>query len=322
MSKIVVLDGHTTNPGDLDWGPLEQLGEVDIYERTPRDKILERLEGAEIALTNKVPLGAEVFDKLDALKFISVLATGFDIVDIDAASDYGIAVSNVPSYSSRSVAEHTFGLIFELTHRIGEHSSLVHDGAWSRSDDFTFWTQPLTEIADKTIGLIGFGRIGRKVGDAADAFGMKILAHTKSSSPSPDYGDFELVDRDRLLAESDIVSLHAPLNDETHHMLGAEEFEQMKKSALLINAGRGELTNEEALGHALRSGEIAGAGVDVASQEPIPEDFPLVGLDNCVLTPHIAWTTQEARQRLLNTTVENVEAFLDGAPINRVDNNG
>jgi len=319
MPQIVVLDGYTTNPGDNSWDPIRELGEVTVYDRTPKEKIVERARGAEILLTNKTPLEAEVLRELDGLEFISVLATGYDPVDVEAAAELGIPVSNVPEYSSDSVAEHTVGLMLELTHRIGMHDRAVDAGEWEASPDFSFWRRSLTELSGKTLGIVGFGTIGERVGEIADAFGMRVLGSTHSSTPEPDIEAFDHVETGAIVARADIVTLHCPLTDETEELVDADRLAAMDESAYLVNTGRGELVDEPALARALADGDIAGAAVDVVSEEPITSDNPLLEAPNCVITPHIAWTSLEARRRLMQTTAKNVRGFLAGDPTNVVN---
>jgi glycerate dehydrogenase len=314
--KIVVLDGFTLNPGDLDWSPLEQLGPCDIYERTPKDKIVERANGAPILLTNKAPLDEEVIGQLPDLKYIGVLATGFNIVDISAASAKGIPVTNVPEYGTMSVAQMVFAHILNITQQIALHSAGVRSLKWSQEEDFCYWETPLIELYEKRLGIIGFGRIGKAVARIARAFGMHLLIHDPHAGDIPEK---EKVEFDHLLSHSDVISLHAPLTEETKQMIDKDALDQMKKSAILINCSRGQLVDEVALYHALKQEQIAAAGVDVLSQEPPDKDNLLLKAQNCYITPHIAWATIEARKRLLDTVVENIEAFLRQQPQNVVN---
>jgi glycerate dehydrogenase len=318
----VVLDGHTTDRSADPWSELERFGSVDVYERTPEEHILDRARGAEIVLTNKVPLEAETLEALDDLEFVSVLATGYDVVDLEAARELGIPVSNVPEYATDAVAEHVFGLLLELTHQIGAHDRAVHRGEWTESPDFTFWKTPLVELKGKTLGIVGFGRIGARVVDIGRAFGMSILADERSSRDAPDWEDFQWAPKTEIVEEADVVSLHCPLTDETEGLVDAEMLERMEPSSYLINTARGEVVDEAALAEALEAGEIAGAGVDVASEEPIAADNPLLEAPNCLITPHNAWTTREARDRLKRVTLNNVEAYLEGEPQNVVNELG
>lgn len=316
--KIVVLDGLTLNPGDLSWDGLYHLGDVEIHDRTFGEQIIERSKGAEILFTNKTPLGEDEFAQLPDLKYIGVLATGYNIVDIEAAKKRNITVTNIPAYSTNSVAQMTFALILELCLHVQEHSNAVHSGDWVNSPDFSFWKTPLIELADKTMGIIGFGSIGQQVAKVAEAFGMKVIAAKSSGSNSTDNTNVKRVDLDELLRVSDIVSLHCPLFPSTKGIINKGNIEKMKKSAFLINTARGPLIVEEDLAEALNSGRIAGAGVDVLSTEPPKADNPLLTAKNCLITPHISWATFEARTRLMNMAVDNLKAFLQGNPINVV----
>jgi glycerate dehydrogenase len=316
--KIVVLDGYTLNPGDLSWGELEGLGDVTIYDRTPKDKVLERALGAEIVFTNKTVLGEEELSKLTELKYIGVLATGYNVIDMDAVRKRGVVVTNVPSYSTKSVAQITFALLLELCHHVQEHSDEVRSGAWSRSIDFSFWNYPLIELDNKTMGIIGFGSIGKQVADIAAAFGMKVIAYSRTKTDQSNRSNFKWVELDELFSMSDIISLHCPLFPETKEIINRDSINKMKESVIIINTSRGPLINEEELAEALNSGRISAAAVDVLSTEPPQRDNPLLSAKNCVVTPHIAWAAKEARQRLMNTAVENLKAFLKGQPQNVV----
>jgi len=317
--KIVVLDGYTLNPGDLSWETLRALGEVEIYDRTPQDKVIDRAKDASMVLTNKVVLGAAVLQKLPLLKYIGVLATGYNVVDITAAKGKGIVVTNVPGYSTASVAQLVFALILELCHHVQSHSNSVKEGKWAMSPDFSFWDYPLVELSGKTIGIIGFGAIGEKVADVATAFGMNILGASRSQRDQSHRLNFRWSNIPDLLRQSDIVSIHCPLTDETRGMINAESLNKMKRSAFLINTSRGPIVNEEDLAEALNNEIIAGAGIDVLSVEPPPSNNPLLKSKNCIITPHIAWATKEARERLMNTAVDNLKAFIAGSPVNIVN---
>ena len=312
--KIVVLDGYTLNPGDLDWSPLQELGEVVIYDRTPEDLILERSQDADILLTNKTPLKRNIISQLPKLKYIGVLATGYDVVDIQEANKCDIPVSNASGYATQSVAQHTMGLILELMNRISLHDQKVKEGSWIL--DFSFFSKPLHELSGKTVGLVGYGRIGQKVGELAKAFGAELLIHRQNIDPNDHNCQGSLEDVARF---SDVVSLHCPLKPETRKMINASFFEQMKASAILINTSRGPLVDEVALARALKHGELAGAGLDVMPQEPPDQNNPVLKAPNCIVTPHNAWTTVESRQRLMEIVVNNVKAFLDGQPANVVN---
>jgi len=315
--KIVVLDGYAANPGDLDWAPLAGLGTLTVFERTPAALTVERAAGAEALLTNKVLLGAAELAALPELRYIGVLATGYNVVDTAAASARDIVVTNVPAYSTPSVAQHVFALLLELTRGAGRHAALVRAGRWSAAPDFSFWEGPQVELAGLTIGIVGFGAIGQAVARIALAFGMRVLVQTRRPDPVA-WPEMSFVDLDRLFTETDVVSLHCPLSEETRAMVNAARLAQMKPTAYLINTGRGPLVDEVALTAALHAGQIAGAGLDVLSQEPPRATNPLLAAPNCVITPHLAWATAAARQRLLATAVANLQAFLAGQPQNRV----
>ncbi|AGC67349.1 glycerate dehydrogenase HprA [Thermoclostridium stercorarium subsp. stercorarium DSM 8532] len=318
--KIVVLDGYALNPGDLSWDELKQLGETEIYDYTPFDKTIERAEGADIVLTNKTPLMEREISQLPRLKYIGVLATGYNVVDVEAAKKRNIVVTNVPAYGTKSVAQMTFALLLELTQHVQRHSDAVFNGEWTNSRDFCFWKYPLIELDGKTMGIIGFGNIGQAVADIAVAFGMNVLGYSRRRTDQSHRKNFRWAELDELLAESDVVSLHCPLTPETKGIVNIETLRKMKKSAFLINTGRGPLVVEEDLAYALNNDIIAGAGLDVLSVEPPKADNPLFRAKNCVITPHIAWATKEARLRLMHTAVENVKAFLKGEPVNVVNN--
>ena len=315
--KIVVLDGYTLNPGDLSWDRLKALGSCEIHDRTAPENILERSKDAEIILTNKTVLDRKTIFSLPKLKYIGVLATGYNVVDIAAAKEKEIAVTNIPTYGTRSVAQMAFALILELAQHAGHHSDTVHEGRWSKSKDFCYWDFPLVELEGLTIGLVGFGRIGQATAEVAKSFGMKILAYDNYVKESPMPGA-KMIDLDTLFRESDIISLHCPLTDENKGFINKSRLSMMKKNAFLINTSRGPLINEQDLADALNSGQIAGAGMDVLSSEPPKPDNPLLKAKNCIITPHIAWATQSARKRLMNIAVENVKAFIDGNPTNVV----
>src|SRR5258708_309195 len=317
--KIVVLDGYTLNPGDLSWDRLKQLGDVMIYDRTPKDKVLERSGDAEVLFTNKTPLPGEFIRQLPSLKFIGVLATGFNIVDIEAAKQKEVIVANVPGYSSASVAQLVFALLLELCHHVQRHSDSVMEGKWAASPDFCYWDFPLMELAGKTMGIIGFGTIGRNVGDIATAFGMNVIAAGRQPTDQSHRKNFRWASITELLEQSDVASIHCPLLPETKGLINKETLRHMKKSAFLLNTSRGPIVVDEDLVDALNSGIIAGAGLDVLSVEPPPKDNPLFGAKNCLITPHIAWATKEARARLMDRAVGNLAAFLAGKPINVVN---
>ncbi len=317
--KIVVLDGYTLNPGDLNWNEMEQLGDLTVYERTPSEQVVERTKGADIVFTNKTPLNAETITKLDSLKYIGVLATGYNVIDVFAARENGIIVTNVPGYGTSSVAQFTFALILELCHRVQKHSDTVFQGRWSGSPDFSYWDIPLVELAGKTIGIIGFGEIGSKVGDLASAFGMNIIASGRKQTGQEKRINFKWASLDYLFEHSDIVSLHCPLFPETQGLINSDRLRRMKRSAFLINTSRGPLVVEKDLAEALNDGIIAGAALDVLTTEPPSTENPLLHAKNCIITPHMAWATKEARQRLMGIAVNNLAQFIKGNPVNMVN---
>jgi glycerate dehydrogenase len=316
MTKIVVVDGYTLNPGDLAWDGLSALGDLTVHDFTPADQIISRADGADILFTNKTPLTAGILEQLAGLRYIGVLATGYNVVDVKAAAACGIVVTNIPTYGTSSVAQMVFALLLELCHHVQVHSDAVKSGEWTKSRDFCFWKAPLIELKDKTIGIVGFGRIGRQVAAIADAFGMRILAHDKFQGDLPALNDFRWATLDELLRESDVVSLHCPLFPDTAGLINKASIAQMKQSAFLINTSRGGLIVDQDLADALNSGRIAGAGLDVLTVEPPPADNPLLKAGRCLITPHISWATAEARARLMAIAVDNLKAFLDGKPVN------
>ncbi len=316
--KIVILDAYTSNPGDLSWEKFEKLGEICVYERTARDEILERCRDADIILNNKVILDREMLEQLPRLKYIGILATGFNVVDIKAAAELGITVCNVPTYSTRAVAQLTFALILEFYNHVAAHDDAVHGGEWSSCKDFCFQKTPLLELSGKTLGIVGFGKIGQEVAKIADVFGMNILCAVRSPKPQPSFASFKFAELDELAEKSDIISFHCPLTEETKGLVNAEFIKKMKKNALIINTARGPIIEENALAEALNSDRIAGAAVDVLSCEPPKKDNPLLSCKNCIITPHIAWAGFETRERLLEVVYQNLKAYLDGEPINVV----
>ena len=316
--QIVVLDGFTLNPGDLSWDGLEQLGSCAIHDRTSENRIIERAHEAEIVLTNKTVLNRETILALPKLKYIGVLATGYNVVDVAAAKERGIPVTNIPDYGTHSVAQFTLALLLELAHHVGHHAQTVREGRWNRSADFCYWDYPLIELHGLTFGIIGFGKIGRAVAKLADAFGMKVLVHNRSR-PKDLPPQFELVGLETLLSWSDVVSLHCPLTAENKKFMNADRLARMKQSAFLLNTSRGPLLDEQAVTDALNSGRIAGAGLDVLSVEPPKTENPLLAAKNCFVTPHIAWATRAARARLMDIALENIRAFLVGTPRNVVN---
>jgi glycerate dehydrogenase len=316
--RIVVLDGYTLNPGDNPWDELQQLGELVVHDRTPPELVVERASRADILLTNKTPLPATVLAQLPRLRFISVLATGYDVVDVAAARARGVPVANVPEYGTDSVAQHVFALLFALCHRVAEHNAAVHSGEWSRSEDFCFWQQPPLELRGLTMGIVGLGRIGRRVAMLARAFGMKVVGATSGRRAVPIRG-VRQCSVPEVFDRADVVSLHCPLTVETSQMVNAALLERMKLTAFLINTARGGLIDEGALAHALDAGILAGAALDVVSQEPIAPNHPLLHARNCIITPHLAWASLAARRRLMRATVNNVRAFLQGSPVHIVN---
>jgi len=316
--KIVVLDGHAANPGDLSWEEFAKLGTLEVFERTSEGEMIGRLQGAAVALTNKAVLDRSIISALPELRYIGVTATGYNIVDIAAARERGIVVCNVPEYSTQDVAQAVFALLLELTNHTGHHAETVRDGKWSKSTDFAYWDFPLIGLEGLALGIIGYGRIGRAVGRIGQAFGMKILAPRRRPSADNENDGVQYVELDASLRESDVVTLHCPLTPETTRMVNAAFLAKMKRTAFLINTSRGGLVDETALAEALNQERIAGAGLDVLSMEPPPLDNPLLSAKNCIITPHIAWATKTARVRLLQVTVENLRAWLNGKPQNVV----
>jgi glycerate dehydrogenase len=317
--KIVALDGHTLNPGDNPWDPVAALGDFSVYDKTPDELVLERAAGAQVILTNKVPLTPAVFDALPDLQFVSVTATGYNVVDTEAARARDIPVSNIPVYGTDSVAQYAMALLLELCHHVGHHDNAVHQGGWKNSGYWSFWETPLMELAGKTIGLIGFGRIGQRVGELAHAFGMEVWAYAPSPKDAPAYEPFALKSVEEIFAGADVVSLHCPQTPENTGFVNANLLATMKEGALFINTGRGGLVDEQALLDALRAGTPRAAATDVASTEPIENGNPLLQAPNLLITPHMAWATVEARKRLMAMTADNIKAFQDGSPINLVN---
>ena len=316
--KIVVLDGYCLNPGDLSWDGLKRFGSLEVFDRTMVDEVAGRAAGAAAVFLNKTPMPDYVLRQLPDLRYIGVLATGYNVVDVVAAKGQGIVVSNIPTYGTASVAQFVFALLLELCHNVKMHSDAARAGEWSCNPDWSFWKTPLVELAGKTMGIVGFGRIGRAVGRIADAMGMRVIAHDTVRQNAPGYPDFRWAELDELLQSSDVVSLHSPLFPETRGMINAQTLALMKSSAFLINTSRGPLIVEHDLAEALNSGRIAGAGLDVLSIEPPHPGNPLLSARNCLITPHMAWATREARGRLMDLTIENFAAFLGGRPQNIV----
>ncbi|HKG06314.1 MAG TPA: D-2-hydroxyacid dehydrogenase [Pedobacter sp.] len=317
--KIVILDGYTLNPGEMSWDGLKQFGEVTLYDRTPADKVVERSKGADVIFTNKTPVNAAALSDLPDLKYIGVLATGYNIVDTQMARERGITVSNVPGYGTPSVVQLTFGLLLELCLHVQRHSDAVASGRWASAPDFCFWDYPLVELTGKTMGIIGFGHIGRQVADVATAFGMKVLGSSRNRTDQAHRSNFKWAEIPELLEQSDVVSIHCPLTPETQGLINKENLQRMKSSAFLLNTSRGPVIVEEDLAEALNNGTIAGAGLDVLSVEPPAKDNPLFGAKNCIITPHIAWATKEARARLMEITIGNLSAYKNGNPVNVVN---
>ena len=317
--KIVILDGYTANPGDLSWDALKEFGDLTVYDRTAPQDVLARIGDAEVVFVNKVALDRQTLQQCPKLKMISVLATGYNIVDIAAAKELGIVVCNSPAYSTASVAQLTIALLLELCHHVGAHSEACHNGSWTNSPDFCFWNYPLMELDGKTMGIIGYGSIGQAVGRIAQAMGMRLLVNARHIRPELESDTCRYVDLDTLLRESDVVSLHCPQTEQTAGMINADTLAKMKDGAILLNTSRGGLIQEADLAAALRSGKLRGAAVDVVSREPIAADNPLLQAPNCLMTPHIAWAPLEARTRLLAIARDNLNAYAQGAPINVVN---
>ena len=311
--KIVITDGKTLNPGDLEWAPLEHFGRVSVYDNTQPDQLIERCHDADILLTNKVVINAGSMVQMESLKLIVVTATGVNNVDLKAAARQQVTVCNVPGYGTEAVAQHTFALLFALTNRVAHHSRAVHHGKWTHLNNWTFWNYPLTTLGGKTMGIIGMGSIGKKVAEIAQALGMHVVGY----HPDPNYqkaAGIEVLPLDELLTQSDVVSLHAPLTGTNYHLIDAKKLSIMKPNAILLNTARGQLIDETALASALRNYHIGGAGLDVLENEPPAIDNPLMGLDNCIITPHNAWASIESRHRLMQIAIDNVSNFIAGTP--------
>ena len=319
--KIVVLDGYTENPGDLSWAGMEALGEVTVYDRTPLDdegEIIRRIGDAEVVLTNKTPISRAALDACPSVKFISVLATGYNVVDVAAAREKGIPVSNIPTYGTASVGQFAIALLLEICHHIGHHNEAVHAGRWEHCDDWCFWDYPLIELAGKTMGVIGFGRIGQQTGKIAKALEMNVIAFDSYPNDSGK-AIAEYVTLDELLAKSDVIAVHCPLFPETQGIINKDNIAKMKDGVIILNNSRGPLVVEQDLADALNSGKVAAAGLDVVSTEPIKGDNPLLKAKNCIITPHISWAAKEPRSRIMDMSVDNIKAFLTGAPVNVVN---
>lgn len=316
--KIVVLDGYTENPGDLSWEGLEKLGEVTVYDRTPAEEIVNRIGDAEVVITNKTPISRATMEACPNIRYIAILATGYNVVDVNAAKEKGIPVSNVPTYGTAAVGQFAIAMLLEICHHVAHHSDTVYAGKWNSCADWCYWDYPLIELDGKTMGVIGFGRIGQATGKIAKAMGMKLLAYDSFPSES---GRLlaEYVDLDTLLANSDVIALHCPLFPETEGIINKDTIAKMKDGVILLNNSRGPLIVEQDVADALNSGKIYAAGLDVVSTEPIKNDNPLLTAKNCFITPHISWAPKESRQRIMDCTVSNVAAFLAGAPVNVVN---
>jgi glycerate dehydrogenase len=319
MAKIVVLDGRPLSAERGAWAGLDRLGEVEVHEYTAPEDVGERAAGAAVLVTNKAPIRADVIERSPDLRFITLTATGYDCVDVAAARRRGIPVSNVPEYSTDSVAQCVFALLLELCHHAGRHDAAVRAGEWTQQPDFSLRKTPLIELAGKTMGIVGYGRIGRRVGELARAFGMSVIASSPSRRQGPDDPPVEWVEVDALFSRSDVISLHCPLTPQTADLVNRDRLARLKPTALLINTARGKLIVEHDLADALAEGRLAGAGLDVVSVEPIRSDNPLLAAPRCVITPHIAWATEDARRRLMEATVANIESFLEGRPVNVVN---
>ena len=317
--KIVILDGHAINPGDLSWDALQGLGELEIFDRTPGDAIVTRAREADVLLTVRTPLVARTLKQLKRLRYVGAIFTGYDEIDLKAARELNVLVTNVPTYGTASVAQLVFALLLELCHHVGLHSAATHAGEWSRSPDFSFWKTPLVELQGKTMGIVGFGRIGRRVAEIALAMGMRVIAADADRKEVPDWPGFRWCEVDELMAAADVVSLHCPLLPQTRGIVNASSLSKMRPGSFLINTSRGPLVVEQDLADALNDGRLAGAAVDVLSSEPPPLDNPLLLAKNCIVTPHIAWATKEARARLIESAATNLRAFLDGRPVNVVN---
>jgi glycerate dehydrogenase len=317
--KVVVLDGHAINPGDLSWDAVASLGNLEVFDRTPEDAVVTRAREAEAVLTNRVPLPSQTLRQLKQLRYVGAIFTGYDEIDLKAARELNVTVTNVPTYATASVAQFVFALVLELCHHVALHSTATRAGEWSRSADFSFWKTPLVELEEKTMGIIGFGRIGRQVGQIAVAMGMRVIAASSRRKEAPPWPGFRWCDEDELLSTADVISLHCPLLPETRGMINATALSRMKPGAFLINTSRGPLVVEQDLAEALNGGRLAGAAVDVLSTEPPSLDNPLLHSKNCIVTPHIAWATKEARRRLVDSAAANLRAFLDGHPMNVVN---
>lgn len=317
--KIIVLDGYTLNPGDLSWDRFEDLGDMVVYDRTPSDEILERIGNAEIVLTNKTPITKETLEACPSIKYIGVLATGYNVVDYKAAKTKGIPVTNIPTYGTTAVAQFAISLLLEICHHIGEHANTVKNGKWNVCDDFCYWDYPLIELSGKTMGIIGMGRIGVTTARIAEALGMDVIAYDIKINPDIVELGYKFVELDELFAKADVISLHCPLFPETQGIINKKNIAKMKDGVIIINTSRGPLIVEEDLADALNSGKVFSAAMDVVSTEPIKADNPLLKAKNSIITPHIAWAPKESRQRLMDIAADNLEKFLNGKPVNIVN---
>ena len=317
--KIVILDGYTLNPGDLSWEKFSAFGDVTVYERTPADKSLERIGDAPIIITNKTPITMDILDKAPHIQYIGVLATGYNVVDTKAARERNITVTNIPSYGTASVAQFVFALLLEMCHHVTAHGQSVKNGVWTSCSDFCFWNFPLIELAGKTMGVIGYGRIGQAVSKIANAFGMSVLAFDRCQNAASNGKDIRYADLDEVLSKSDIISLHCPLSEDTKELINKVSISKMKDGVMLINTSRGQLIHENDVAEALHSGKIAGFAADVLSSEPPEAENPLLQSQNCLITPHIAWAPKEARARLMNIAADNLRAYINGNPIHVVN---
>lgn len=316
--KIVILDGYTENPGDLSWEGFERLGELTVYDRTPAGEIVKRIGDADAVITDKTPVSRETLEACPNVKYIGVLATGYNVIDVAAAKERGIPVCNIPSYGTDAVGQFAIALLLEICHHVAHHDQAVHEGRWEKNDDWCFWDFPLIELAGKTMGIIGFGRIGQATGRIAKALGMRVIANDEYPNDSSK-AIAEYVTRDELLAQSDVIALHCPLFPSTQGIVNKENIAKMKDGVIILNNSRGPLIVEQDLADALNSGKVYAAGLDVVSSEPISADNPLLHAKNCIITPHISWAPKESRQRLMDIAVEDLRAFMDGKPINVVN---
>lgn len=320
--KIVILDGYTENPGDLSWEGMEKLGDLTVYDRTPLNdegEIQKRIGDAQAVIVNKTPVSRKTLDACPGIRYIGVLATGYNVVDVEAAKEKGIPVCNIPTYGTAAVGQFAIAMLLEICHHVAHHSDAVHKGRWSSCPDWCFWDYPLIELAGKTMGIIGFGRIGQTTGRLAEAFGMKVLAYDSNKRPELESESCRYAKLDEVLAQSDVIALHCPLFPSTEGMINRETIAKMKDGVIILNNSRGPLIVEQDLADALNSGKVYAAGLDVVSTEPIREDNPLLGAKNCIITPHISWAPKESRGRLMDIAVENLRAFLDGKPVNVVN---